>query len=429
MVKVLIVDSNDDRRTLLTASLRQQGKIVSSMCMISLVNIQNIVSSHDVLIVLDQEDMTVRAVFNCIASTSIKLVFNNDHVMDEIDFGANIILLHQDETLENTLNKIGLLVDNNLSMQIIAEDSYSKAMLDIARKAAKTHATILITGETGTGKEVLAHYLHHHSNVSRGPFVSVNCAALPENMMEAILFGYEKGSFTSAIQNHVGKFEQAHNGTLLLDEVSEISLGLQAKLLRALQEREIERLGGKKTIKVNVRIIAATNRDLHHEVMTGTFRKDLFYRLNVFPIHCLTLRDRPLDILPLAEYLIRHHAELLGCKVRALSDAAKLKLVNYDWPGNIREMENIVQRALIMVESDLIEADDLDIHLEKSNLTHLNMVDQFTSKLEESEAKVILDVLMETNGCKNIAATKLNISPRTLRYKLAKLRAIGVKVP
>lgn len=432
MVKVLVIDSNDDRRKSLTVRLRHKGMIVSAMSMISMVNIQSIITGNDILVLLDQEDMTARAAFNCIGDNRLKILLNNDNVSDEIDCGENVVFINDEDIGEAILHRIDLFYANNSHVQPIAQDPHSLMTLEIARKAAKTNATVLITGETGTGKEVLAHYIHHHSTFSRGPFVSVNCAALPDNMMEAILFGYEKGAFTSSINNYVGKFEQAHNGTLLLDEISEITIGLQAKLLRVLQEREIERLGGKKIIKINVRIIAATNRDLGQQVVAGAFRKDLYYRLNVLPIHCAALRDRPLDILPMAEYLINHHASLLGCKPLQLSDAAKTKLVNYRWPGNIREMDNVIQRALILTESDIIGATDIDVSdkiIDSNNINKIVEIDQFESKLEASEARVIIDVLTETDGCRNVAARKLNISPRTLRYKIAKLRAIGLKVP
>lgn len=315
----------------------------------------------------------------------------------------------------------------------IAVDPHSKATLEIAHKAANSNATVLITGETGVGKEVIARYVHDNSPFSQGPFVSVNCAALPENMIEAILFGYEKGAFTNAINNYVGKFEQAENGSLLLDEISEISIGLQAKLLRVLQEREIERLGGKKVINVNARIIAATNRDLRQQVASGHFRNDLYYRLNVVPIHCVPLRNRPLDIIPIAEYFINKHADVLGKASPILSNSAKDKLMRHVWPGNVREMENAIQRTLIMTENNIIEAHHIDLYEEVFELPAQNVIsndfDLLNSRLKANEAKVIMDVLKETEGCRGIAARKLNISPRTLRYKISKLKAIGLKVP
>jgi two-component system response regulator FlrC len=315
----------------------------------------------------------------------------------------------------------------------IAVDPRSQAVLAVAMKAARSQATVLITGETGVGKEVLAHYIHQHSTFANGPFVTVNCAALPENMIESILFGYEKGAFTNAISSYVGKFEQAQDGTLLLDEISEISIGLQAKLLRALQEREVERLGGRKLIRVNVRVIAATNRQLQKQVDLGLFRKDLYYRLNVMPIECPALRDRPQDIVPMAEHFMRLHAHAMGRTLPVFTPAAKSTLMTATWPGNIRELDNIIQRTLILSEKAIL--DSSDIAFCERPLSALSEVaantnsHHFTSQLEATEAKLILDMLKETAGCRNDAARKLNISPRTLRYKISKLRSIGIEVP
>lgn len=323
--------------------------------------------------------------------------------------------------------------ENNNCFFPIVEDPHSKAILEFARKAAKSNASVLITGETGVGKELLAQYIHHHSTYFKGPFISVNCASMPDNMVEAILFGYEKGAFTNAINSYAGKFEQAQNGTLLLDEISEIPIGLQAKLLRVLQEREVERLCGKKIININIRIIAATNRDLGELVKAGMFRKDLYYRLNVLPIYCAALRDRPLDIIPLADYFIEQHAKELDKEPISLTHQAKQKLLNYYWPGNIRELDNVIQRLLIMADSDVV--DDIDIHLSDSFYFKDNSLDQDIhhtqndSELKTHEAKIIMKVLKETDGCRSIAAKKLNISPRTLRYKISKLKSTGWNVP
>jgi two-component system response regulator FlrC len=311
----------------------------------------------------------------------------------------------------------------------IAVDPRSKETIEIAHKAANSQATILISGETGVGKELVARYIHVNSPFHAGPFVSVNCAALPENMIESILFGYEKGAFTSAINSYVGKFEQAQNGTLLLDEVSEIPLGLQAKLLRVLQEREIERIGGKKSIQINVRIVAATNRELSQQVKQGYFRSDLYYRLNVVPVYCSALRDRPLDILPLAEFFLRKHAVALSREIPHLSLDAKRKLLAYNWPGNVREMDNIIQRTLIMNDANQLDAKDIVLVDNLFKSSEIEKVSQFDSRLKENEAQIIMDVLKEVEGSRGIAAKKLNISPRTLRYKISKLKSIGLKVP
>jgi len=309
---------------------------------------------------------------------------------------------------------------------LIAEDPSSKAMLEKAHKAAKSNATILISGETGVGKELVARYIHLHSNFSEGPYISVNCATLPENMIESMLFGYEKGAFTGAINSYMGKFEQANNGTLLLDEVAELPIELQAKLLRVLQERKIERLGGKGLININVRIIAATNKDLQEQVLLGNFRSDLYYRLNVIQILYAPLRDRILDIIPLAYFFIKKYASMLGKKPVSLTNAAQKKLMEYNWPGNIRELENLIHRTLVMTNEEVL--DQNHIILNEKNLEMLE-VSCFDSKLKATEAQVILDVLKESEGRRHIAAKKLNMSPRTLRYKLAKLKSNGIKIP
>jgi two-component system response regulator FlrC len=316
---------------------------------------------------------------------------------------------------------------NSFENLLIAEDPLSKLMLATARKAAKSIATILITGQTGVGKELIARYIHQHSDFSTGPYISVNCAALPENMVESILFGYEKGAFTGAATMYVGKFEQAQNGTLLLDEIAELPLGLQAKLLRVLQERQIERLGGKRLININVRIVCATNRDLQQQVIAGMFRSDLYYRLNVIPVLCEGLHARPLDILPLANYFINKYGVALNSDAITLTHSAEDKLLNYTWPGNVRELENVIHRAIIMAKSNVIDADDLEI---KENVNNNDLSDSlFLTKLKATEAQVILDVLRQNEGSRYLAAKKLNMSPRTLRYKISKLKLIGVQIP
>jgi two-component system response regulator FlrC len=241
----------------------------------------------------------------------------------------------------------------------IAEDEQSQALLSLSAKVARSDATVLISGESGTGKEVLARYVHDHSLRREGPFIAINCAAIPEQMLEATLFGYEKGAFTGAIKATPGKFEQAEGGTLLLDEISEMDLNLQAKLLRVLQEREVERIGGTKTIKLNVRVLATTNRDMKSEIANGHFREDLYYRLNVFPLFWQPLRKRVADILPLANYLIEQHCKHAQIAKPSLSKDAILALESYQWPGNTRELDNVIQRAIILHQGQEIEEDDL----------------------------------------------------------------------
>ncbi|WP_197737349.1 sigma-54 interaction domain-containing protein [Aquicella siphonis] len=400
----------------------------------------SVLTSHDVLVVLDQDEAVVRSILAKIMNQPIKCIFNQ-HISSFTRYvnRQNMIFINSEESNdveESVIAKIDGWHLDSARLQPIAHDARSKVMLEMARKAAKTSATVLISGETGTGKEVLAKYIHQHSSFHDGPYITVNCAALPENMMEAILFGYEKGAFTSAVNTYVGKFEQAQNGTLLLDEIAEMPIGLQAKLLRVLQERELERLSGKRVVRLNLRVIAASNRDLKNQVINGLFRKDLYYRLHVLSVRCPALRERLNDILPLAEYFIRHHAKILDKNEPVLTEGAKNKLVSHVWPGNIRELENVIQRAMIMTEGAVIDAGDIsleeglyDFEQTDGQGGYASNIEQFSSKLEESEAKAIMEVLHEADGCRNIAARRLNISPRTLRYKIAKLRAIGLKVP
>ncbi len=329
----------------------------------------------------------------------------------------------------------------------IAEDPQSQRMLQLARRVAQSDATVMITGESGTGKEVLARYIHTHSSRSEGPFVAINCAAIPENMLEAMLFGYEKGAFTGAYQSSSGKFEQANGGTLLLDEISEMDIGLQAKLLRVLQEQEVERLGGRKTIELDVRVLATSNRDMQAAVHAGTFREDLYYRLNVFPLRWQSLRDRPADVLPLAEHLLASHAAKMGRCVVTLSDAARAHLAKHTWPGNIRELDNVMQRALILQPGSVIEAEDIlltpeagqdfgcspaindaDYHQPVAHSEFATSAPDLGSAVQNHEFDVILQCLQQHDFNRQQTARTLGVSERTLRYKLSKMRDLGMQV-
>ncbi|QDF96481.1 sigma-54-dependent Fis family transcriptional regulator [Azoarcus sp. DD4] len=244
----------------------------------------------------------------------------------------------------------------------VAEDTHTRNLLALAARVAETDATVLLTGESGTGKEVFARYIHHHSPRRSGPFVAINCAAIPENLLEATLFGYEKGAFTGAQTAQPGKFEQAQDGTILLDEISEMPLGLQAKMLRVLQEREVERVGGKKPVALDIRVLATSNRDMVKEVAAGRFREDLYYRLNVFPLAIPALRERPGDVLPLARHFLARHGERLKRHAR-FSPEAEMLLCQYGWPGNVRELENTMHRALILTVGDTVSAETVRLCL------------------------------------------------------------------
>ncbi len=315
----------------------------------------------------------------------------------------------------------------------IAVDPRSQQLAEVARRVAASDATVMISGESGVGKEVVSRFIHRHSSRSAGPFVAINCAAIPENMLESVLFGYEKGAFTGAYQAKAGKFEQAQGGTLLLDEVTEMDLALQAKLLRVLQEREVERLGGRTMIPLDVRILATTNRDIRQVVAEGQFREDLFYRLNVFPLNILPLRERPDDILPIANKLMRSYVE--DGTPLSFSSAAMDMLRQHSWPGNVRELDNVVQRAMILRTGVCVN--DCDIRFEELapaadaslNASTNTAVDaSLSSDLQAREADIIISALRAKNSRKEVAE-KLGISPRTLRYKLAKLRDAGIALP
>jgi two-component system response regulator FlrC len=317
---------------------------------------------------------------------------------------------------------------------LVAADPESKRVVCLARKIAENDATVLITGESGTGKEVYARFIRDHSIRCDRPFVAINCAAIPENMLEASLFGYEKGAFTGALAAHAGKFEQAQGGTLLLDEISEMDLGLQAKILRVLQEREVERLGSTRTISLDVRLIATSNRDLPEEVRAARFRADLYYRLNVMSLRLPTLRERRGDILPLARRAM--HACMRAGIALSFSAEAERKLLDYDWPGNARELTNIVQRAAWLASGGIINAADLDIgsigaSVQPAQAARPAPVQDLglDRDLKERERELILATLRVTGGSRKLTAERLGISPRTLRHKLQQFKAAGVSVP
>ena len=321
--------------------------------------------------------------------------------------------------------------------ELVAADRESRRLTCLARKIAETDATVLITGESGTGKEVYARFIRDHSARAAAPYVAINCAAIPENMLEATLFGYEKGAFTGALGAHAGKFEQAQGGTLLLDEISEMDLGLQAKILRVLQEREVERLGSTRTISLDVRLIATSNRDLPEEVRAARFRGDLYYRLNVMSLRLPPLRERSGDILPLARMAIQACARG-GQAALSLSPEAERRLLQHDWPGNARELTNIVQRAAWLAAGGIIHASDLDMGAtapapapaSEPAALHGRAHDVgLDHDLKERERELILATLRVTGGSRKMTAERLGISPRTLRHKLQQFKAAGVAVP
>lgn len=312
---------------------------------------------------------------------------------------------------------------------LLAEDPRSRALVALARRVADAEVTVMLTGPSGSGKEAYARHIHLHSGRRRKPFVAVNCAAIPEQMLEAELFGHEKGAFTGAVQARTGKFEAAQGGTLLLDEISEMDLSLQAKLLRVLQERELERLGSNRTIVLDVRVIATTNRDLAQEVSEGRFREDLYYRLNVFPIDLPPLSQRPGDIEPLARRALKRHWRGRG-PAPDLSAAALSDLLAYHWPGNVRELDNVIQRALVLVgDGGCIGPEELLFEPGRKVLPGAGLPATLQESVADRESSAIFAALQAESGHRGRAAERLGISPRTLRYKLSRLRAAGFEIP
>lgn len=298
---------------------------------------------------------------------------------------------------------------------IISADNKMKRILEIAENVASSRASVLITGESGTGKELLARYIHAKSPRANGPFVAVNCAAVPEGLLESELFGHEKGAFTGAIQTKIGKFELANEGVLLLDEMGELPLHLQSKLLRALQEGEIEKVGSNKTTKTNVRVIATTNRNLEQMVAEGRFREDLFYRLNVIPIQIPPLRLRIKDLEMLSQHFLETSCDKNGRNLKRFSPQAIEKIFKYEWPGNVRELENVIERTVLLTESDIIQDSDLSIVVKEKKQ---NPILGPGMTVFEAEKLLILNTLEYTKNNKTHAAKLLGISVRTLRNKL-----------
>lgn len=362
------------------------------------------------------------------------------------------------EVLLNMVSRYAPVKSDDNGDAVVA-DPKSIQLLALAEKVAKTDASVMVLGPSGSGKEVMSRYIHNKSLRADGPFVAINCAAIPDNMLEATLFGYEKGAFTGAVQACPGKFEQAQGGTILLDEISEMDLSLQAKLLRVLQEREVERLGSRKSIALDVRVLATSNRDLKQYVQEGNFREDLYYRLNVFPIAWPALCERPGDIAPLSRHLIERHCKKLGMPVPDFNQPALDKLMSYPWPGNVRELDNVIQRALILCDQPIIAAEHILLEgVDWQDASSLQQVvaspsdvipmvapqaepvsesvqrsavaaEGLGGELRDQEFSIILETLNECQGRRKEMAEKLGISPRTLRYKLAKMRDAGIEIP
>ncbi len=316
---------------------------------------------------------------------------------------------------------------------ILTQDPGMVRLLTTLEGVAASQATVLISGESGTGKELLARYIHARSPRAHRPFVALNCAALPDSLLESELFGHERGAFTGAIQKKLGKFEMAHTGTLFLDEISEMNLGLQAKLLRVLQEREVDRIGGREPVPVNIRVIATTNRSLYHEVTQGRFREDLFYRLNVFPVTVPPLRERPGDIPLLARHFLRTSAQRNGLVMPTLSERAVADLQCRPWKGNVRELENVMERAILVAGGAAVDVHHLmpgdgTVLVREAESVALPLPPSAHGSLWEMERDLIFKTLARVKENRTHAAKELGISIRTLRNKLREYRGMGYPV-
>jgi len=314
------------------------------------------------------------------------------------------------------------LSSRNGRYKIITHDTNMLQLLDQAKEIANSRASIFLQGESGTGKELFARYIHRHSDRKDKPFIALNCAALPETLLESELFGHERGAFTGATNRKKGKFELANHGSILLDEISELDYALQSKLLRVLQEKEIDRVGGTETIPLDVRIISTTNRDIEAEIAAGRFREDLYYRLNVIPFHLPALRERQTDIPLLADHFIHKYNQIEGKSVKGLTPEALQSLSQRSWKGNIRELENRIERAVLICKSELIQDQDIDMGV--SSQDNQTAADPFvpTGSLKEMEQRAIYHTLDRTDGNRTHAAEILGISVRTLRNKLNEYR-------
>jgi two-component system response regulator FlrC len=456
-MKILVVEDDPNLREAIVDSLMLKGHQVHEVC--NGVEAVKVIAHTSLDIVLTDINMPEMDGLQLLAQVKkhqpwlpmILMTAYGDvgQAVKAMQIGANDYLMKPFEVQEllSVMNKYQPTSVAVAEDKPIAESSASKSLFKVAEKVAATDSTVLISGESGTGKEVLARYIHQHSQRIGQPFIAINCAAIPENMLEAMLFGYEKGAFTGAYATTPGKFEQANGGTLLLDEITEMDISLQAKLLRVLQEQQVERLGGKKVIDLDVRIIATTNRELIDYVADGHFREDLYYRLSVFPLHWMPLRERIEDIKPLTQLLLQKHAGKMKKPIPSLNSEAEKKLLSHPWPGNVRELDNTVQRALILQQGIQITADDLVLspvpknrRFDVEKVSENPMADQSVdggldsnlgsalgSDLKQREIELIVQALNEEPSRKE-AAERLGISPRTLRYKVAKLREEGVDI-
>ena len=436
--RILIVEDDHDLREALTESLEDDGFVIFAAA--SGDEALGLLESNDIELVISDVQMEPMSGTQLLGKIKrrqpelpVVLMTAYGTIQKAVDAMRNgavhyLVKPFAADTLVETVRRF-LPFDERAANDsaLVAEDARSLECVAMARRVAASEATVMLHGESGTGKEVYARFIHDQSARAARPFVAINCAAIPESMLEAVLFGHEKGAFTGAGTASPGKFEQAQGGTLLLDEISDMDLGLQAKLLRVLQEKEVERIGAQKTISLDVRVLATTNRDLRQHVDAGNFREDLFYRLNVFPIALPPLRERPNDIVPLALHSLRRCAP----GEVSISANARARLRGYPWPGNVRELDNVIQRGVILNGSGHLRTADMALEAVAAlpQSTDSAPGRALRSDLRCKEEELILAALRDGDGTRKDAAQRLGISPRTLRYKIAKLRDAGVSIP
>lgn len=307
---------------------------------------------------------------------------------------------------------------------MVGTSNSMKQVYRLIDQVAQSNATVLIRGESGTGKDLVAHATHYNSARAAKPFIKVNCMALPDTLLESELFGHEKGAFTGATERKIGRFELANGGTIFLDEIGDFSLDLQVKMLRVIQFKEFERLGGHETIKCNVRVIVATNKDLEKEIKNGLFREDLYYRINVFPIFLPPLRERKDDIMLLADYFLERYAKENFKEINRISTPAIEMLTSYHWPGNIRELENCIERAVLICDSDVVRSEHLPPSLQMSQGKDLHQKMLMAEIIENKEKELIIDALKGASGLQRKAAAELGITERILGYKIKKYKIL-----
>jgi len=436
--KVLLVDKDSNDRSAIAARLAEAGHRVSAVGD-SLAAFEKVIRDHYDLVIteLNLPHMSgielLKRIRDANQSLPVIVISADAGVSEAVEamrsgasdfivkpLTAEMIAIIATQTPSRPFN--GIRGKQDKKPTIITKNKEMHRLLEQSRDIADSQASIFIQGESGTGKELFARHIHNHSNRRHKPFVAINCSALPETLLESELFGHEKGSFTGAVTSKKGKFELANHGTMLLDEISEMDIQLQSKLLRVLQEREIDRIGGMEPIPVDVRIIATTNRDIEKQIRDGRFREDLFYRLNVVPFHLPPLRDRRDDIPLLAQHFIEKYNRLDGRNVKGLTEEVVELLMQKPWKGNVRELENVIERALLMCKGDLIQKDDLLTHDKSDAAEDVKLPFVPTVSLKEMEKKVIFSALDQTDGNRTRAADILGISVRTLRNKLNEYR-------